>query len=136
MRVMERHVLLYDQDCGFCRWAVDRILRWDGRGRVRAATIQGSDGERLLGDLDPRERLASWHLVAPGGRRYSGGAAAAPLARLLPFGVPVALLAETFPGMTERAYRWVADNRGRLGRRLGEEACSVDPTADRRRARS
>jgi predicted DCC family thiol-disulfide oxidoreductase YuxK len=133
---MELHVLLYDQDCGFCRWAVDRILRWDRHGRVRAATIQGPEGDRLLGDLDQRERLASWHLVTPRGRRHSGGAAAAPLARLLPLGAPVALLAETFPGTTERAYRWVANNRDRFGRRLGEEACSVDPTGSRPRARS
>jgi predicted DCC family thiol-disulfide oxidoreductase YuxK len=134
--IMERHVLLYDQDCGFCRWAVDRILRWDRHVRLRAATIQGRDGDRLLDGLDQRERLASWHLVAPGGKRYSGGAAAAPLARLLPLGTPIALLAEMFPDTTERAYRWVANNRDKLGARIGKEACAVDPTAGQRRARS
>jgi predicted DCC family thiol-disulfide oxidoreductase YuxK len=133
---MEPHILLYDRDCGFCRWAVARILRRDKRHRLQAATIQGAEGDRLLGDLDRDERLASWHLVTPSGRRYSGGAAAAPLARLLPLGAPFAMLAETFPGTTERAYRWVANNRDRIARRLGEEACSVDPTADPRRARS
>ena len=133
---MEPYVLLYDQGCGFCRWALDRVLRWDRHGRLRAAAIQGPDGDRLLGDLDQRERLASWHLVTPSGERSSGAAATAPLARLLPLGAPVALLAETFPRTTERAYRWVANNRDRLGRGLGEEACSVDPSAVPPRARS
>jgi predicted DCC family thiol-disulfide oxidoreductase YuxK len=125
---VERHILLYDEDCGFCRWSLDRLLRWDRRGRLRVAPIQGEEGALLLADLDPAARLASWHLITPEGRRYSGGAAAAPLARLLPAGAPVALLAETLPRSTDRLYRWVARNRDMLGRRLGEKACAVDPS--------
>jgi predicted DCC family thiol-disulfide oxidoreductase YuxK len=108
---MERHLVLYDEDCGFCRWSLDRLLRWDRRGRLRAAPIQSPEGDRLLADLDEHDRLASWHLVTPDGRRYSGGAAAGPMARLLPAGAPVAFLAETFPRSTDRLYRWVARNR-------------------------
>jgi predicted DCC family thiol-disulfide oxidoreductase YuxK len=125
---MERHVVLYDEDCGFCRWSVDRLLRWDRYGRLRAAPIQGEEGDRLLADLTEADRLASWHLVTPDGRRYSGGAATGPMARLLPAGAPVALLAETFPRTTERIYRWVARNRDAIARRLGEQACAVDPS--------
>jgi predicted DCC family thiol-disulfide oxidoreductase YuxK len=125
---MERHLVLYDEDCGFCRWSLDRLLRWDRRGRLRAAPIQSPEGDRLLADLDEHDRLASWHLVTPDGRRYSGGAAAGPMARLLPAGAPVAFLAETFPRSTDRLYRWVARNRDSLGRRLGEQACAVDPS--------
>jgi predicted DCC family thiol-disulfide oxidoreductase YuxK len=125
---MERHLVLYDEDCGFCRWSVARLLRWDRRGRLRAAPIQGEEGDRLLADLSERDRLGSWHLVTPDGRRYSGGAATGPVARLLPAGTPVALLAETFPRSIDRLYRWVARNRDALGRRLGEEACAIDPS--------
>ncbi|HEX6263909.1 MAG TPA: DUF393 domain-containing protein [Actinomycetota bacterium] len=125
---MARHVVLYDNDCGFCRWSLDRLLRWDRARRLRAVPIQGEEGDRLLADLSEEARLASWHLVTPDGRRYSGGAAAGPLARLLPAGAPVALLADTFPRTTDRLYRWVARNRDSLGRRLGEEACAVDPS--------
>jgi predicted DCC family thiol-disulfide oxidoreductase YuxK len=54
-----------------------------------------------------RERkMASWHLVAPNGRTYSGGAAVPQLARLLPAGAPIAALASTFPRTADRAYRW------------------------------
>ena len=120
--------MLYDEDCGFCRWSLDRVLRWNRTGRLRAASIQSEEGGRVLADLSERDRLGSWHLVAPGGRRYSGGAAIAPMARLLPAGAPVAILSNAFPRPTERLYRWVARNRDSLGRRLGERACAVDPT--------
>ena len=112
---MERHVILYDEECGFCRWSLDRLLRWDRRGRLRAVPIQSDEGDRLLADLTVADRLASWHLVTPDGRRYSGGAATAPLARLLPAGAPVAIMAETFPRTTDHLYRWVARNRDSLG---------------------
>lgn len=82
----------------------------------------------MLADLSERDRLASWHLITPDGRRYSGGAATAPLARLLTAGAPVAFLADAFPRSTDRFYRWVARHRDTLGRRLGERACAVDPS--------
>jgi predicted DCC family thiol-disulfide oxidoreductase YuxK len=125
---MEEHVALYDEDCGFCRWSLARLLRWDRGGRLRAVPIQSEEGARLLADLSAQERLASWHLVTPDGRRSSGGAAAGPLARLLPAGAPIAFLAETFPRSTDRLYRWVARHRDALGRWLGEQACAVDPS--------
>jgi predicted DCC family thiol-disulfide oxidoreductase YuxK len=125
---VDRHLVLYDADCGFCRWSLDRLLRWDRAGRLRAVPIQSEEGARRLADLDNEERFGSWHLVAPDGRRWSGGAATAPLARLLPAGGPVAFLASTFPRTTERLYRWIARNRDVFGRRLGEQACAVDPS--------
>jgi predicted DCC family thiol-disulfide oxidoreductase YuxK len=112
------HVILYDRDCGFCKWSLDKILLWDRRGRLRPVAIQSTEGERLLPDMSPEQRLASWHLVGPGGAVTSAGAAAEPLARLLPGGRPLALLFRSFPRATDRAYRWVADNRGRLARML------------------
>ena len=125
---MQQHVVLFDEDCGFCRWSLDRLLRWDRHRRLRAVPIQSEEGDRLLADLSPDERLASWHLVTPDGHRSSGGAAVAPLARLLPAGAPIAFVAETFPRTTDRVYRWLARHRDALGHRLGERACSVDPS--------
>jgi len=62
------------------------------------------------------ERLDSWHLVTDSGEVVSGGAAGEPLAQALPGGRPLAALFRRFPGATERAYRWIAANRGRFGR--------------------
>jgi predicted DCC family thiol-disulfide oxidoreductase YuxK len=126
---MDRAVLLYDRACGFCRWSTARILAWDRRGRVRAVALQDPEADRLLPGMDPSVRMASWHLVTPDGRVCSGAAAVAPLARLLPGGPPIAYLAERFPVLTLVAYRWVSAHRGRLGRLLGERACSVEPGA-------
>jgi predicted DCC family thiol-disulfide oxidoreductase YuxK len=128
--LMGRAVLLYDQDCGFCRWATSRLLAWDRRGGVSAIAIQSDEGEALLRDVAPGRRLASWHLVTGDGV-FSAGAAIEPLARRLPFGRPIAGVASAFPRATERAYEVLARNRGTLGRLIGARACDVDPSDPR-----
>ncbi len=125
---MERSTLLYDADCGFCRWSLAKILRWDTRGAVRPLPLRDPQAEELLSGMDEEHRMASWHLVTPDGRVYSGGDAVPQLAGLLPAGAPVAGLARTFPSTTRRLYRWVANHREELGDRLGTQACSVDPS--------
>jgi predicted DCC family thiol-disulfide oxidoreductase YuxK len=112
-------VVLYDEDCAFCRWSLDKILAWDRHRRLRPVAIQSADGQALLANMPESERLDSWHLVLPSGEVRSAGAAAAPLAELLPAGRPLAFLFRSFPGFTERAYRWVAANRNRFARWLG-----------------
>ena len=72
--------------------------------------------------------MDSAHLVSPGGRVYSAGALVDPLFRSLPGGKPVAAAARSMPVITERVYRLVARHRTRLGRLLGADACSVDPS--------
>lgn len=107
-------VVLYDADCGFCKWLLAGLLRWDRARRVRPIALQRSEVEHLLADLPPAERMASWHLVSPDGGRRSGGTAIPPLLRLLPGGrVPAAAFAR-FPRVTERGYKWVAEHRSRL----------------------
>jgi predicted DCC family thiol-disulfide oxidoreductase YuxK len=118
--------LLYDSDCGFCRWAVDKILVWDRRRRLRPVPLQSGEADALLPGMTTETRMASWHLVLRDGRVYSGGAVAAPLLRLLPGGWPLAAVFALLPGLTERAYRSVARNRNRFGRLAGAR-CDVDP---------
>ncbi len=117
-------VVLYDEDCGFCRWSVTKILAWDRAHRLRAAPLQGEEAARLLVSIEPDHRMASAHVVLPNGRVYSGGEMAEPLFRSLPWGRPLAELARAMPRTTEHAYRIVAHNRERLGRRLGVDTCS------------
>lgn len=126
---MSEATLLYDADCGFCRWSSDRIRRWDRRGSLRVIPIQSSEGQTLLGDMDEERKMASWHLVGEDGVVHSAGAGAAPLFRLLPGGKPLAMMAGLFPKSTDRLYRLIARNREKFGRMLGEQACSVDPAA-------
>ncbi len=122
----ERDVILYDQDCGFCKWSLNKILAWDRSKRLRPVPIQSDEGERLLAALDRDARLDSWHFVRRDGKLFSGGAAAAPLVRRLPGGRALAVLFEAFPRFTDRAYRYVADRRNRWARLLGIDAqCEV-----------
>lgn len=110
--------MLYDGECGFCRWSTHRLLAWDYRGRLRAAAIQSDEGDRLLNGMPARRRLASWHLVETDGTVRSAGDAVAPLLRRLPAGTPLAVLAELFPSSTERTYRALARRRSWLGKVL------------------
>lgn len=126
---MAQAVLLYDADCGFCRWAVDRVLAWDRNNRLRVVPLQDPEADRLLPGVDPDTKMSSWHLLADG-RLFSGGAVTPPLLRLLPGGGGLAALAAAFPGTTERTYRWVSRHRDRLGRMAGAR-CEVDPTKRR-----
>ncbi|HTR74187.1 MAG TPA: hypothetical protein VMH33_02880 [Solirubrobacterales bacterium] len=135
--------VIYDADCGFCRWCLAVLLSWDhaggsgsggthgrpsppnlqvrwGRsavfGALRPLPLDTEEADRLLADLTPEQRAASWHLVDDEGRRTSAGAALAPAFSLLPGGRYPATVFAHFPGATERGYRRVAEHRGLLGR--------------------
>ena len=111
-----RLAVLYDADCGFCKWLLSILLRWDRDERLRPVALQSPEADDLLRELTPAERLASWHLVSPDGERSSGGAALPALLRTLPAGrVPAAAFAR-FPGLTDRGYRWVAEHRTQLSK--------------------
>ncbi len=108
--------VLYDADCGFCKWLLSGLLQWDRADRLSPIALQCSEAEELLRELTPAQRMASWHLISPTGERCSGGAAVPPLLRLLPAGrLPAAGFA-LFPGITDRGYRWVAEHRSQISR--------------------
>lgn len=118
----ERWTVLYDADCGFCKWLLAALLRWDRAARLRPVPLQGPEAEDLLAELEPAERLASWHLVAPTGARLSGGAAIPPLLSLLPGGRAPAAAFARFPTLTDRSYRWVAEHRSQLSKLVPSRA--------------
>jgi predicted DCC family thiol-disulfide oxidoreductase YuxK len=111
-----RWAVLYDGDCGFCKWLLSMLLRWDRAVRLQPIALQRSEADDLLQELTPTERMASWHLVSPTGERRSGGAAVAPLLRVLPAGrLPAAAFARC-PRVADRGYRWVAEHRSQLSK--------------------
>jgi predicted DCC family thiol-disulfide oxidoreductase YuxK len=125
---MPRPSVIYDEDCGFCRWSADRLRAWDRRRGLRFVPLQDREADRLLEAVPPERRGQSWHLVEPEGRVWSPGAAVPRVPRRLPLGAPFASLAEAAPGLTDRAYTAAARRRTTLGRLLGQRACAVDPS--------
>jgi predicted DCC family thiol-disulfide oxidoreductase YuxK len=119
---MATMTLLYDRDCGFCRWCLGKLLAWDRRRAVRPVAIQSGEADRLLSGMPREQRLASWHLVDESGTVRSAGAAFPALFRLLPGAAPLVALTSRTPRATDRAYRWVAGNRSRWGKLVTEGA--------------
>ena len=35
-----RATVLYDGDCGFCKWSLAKLLAWDRRGALRPLPLQ------------------------------------------------------------------------------------------------
>jgi predicted DCC family thiol-disulfide oxidoreductase YuxK len=110
--------VLYDRDCGFCRWSLAKILAWDRRRRLRPLPIQSEEGQRLLAGMPEDEQLRSWHLVHPDGRVESAGDGFPALFSRLPGGRPIAALTRRLPRLSNRGYRLVADNRDLFGKPL------------------
>jgi predicted DCC family thiol-disulfide oxidoreductase YuxK len=129
---IERVTVLYDEACGFCRWSAAKLRTWDRRGLLGFEPLGSDAAGAILHDLDPETRLDSWHLATSDGRVYSRGAAVPELLRRLPGGRVPAAAARLMPGTTDRTYRILAANRGRLGQLIGVRACAADPSRSRR----
>ncbi|HEX8741770.1 MAG TPA: DCC1-like thiol-disulfide oxidoreductase family protein [Thermoleophilaceae bacterium] len=117
----DRATVLYDRDCGFCRWTLAELLRWDRARRLRPLPIQSAEGQRLLEPVPEEDRLASWHLVTADGEVRSAERGFPGLFSRLPAGAPIALVTGAAPGVFGAGYRALVANRTRLGRRIGQE---------------
>jgi predicted DCC family thiol-disulfide oxidoreductase YuxK len=128
-------ILIYDADCGFCRWSLAWVLRADRHRRLVPLQLGTAQADALLSHLTPEERSSSWHLAAPDDRRWSSGYAAPPLLRLLPGGRVPARLLGAAPELTDRLYRWVADHRSALSRFIPERSSARADSLIRTRSR-
>jgi predicted DCC family thiol-disulfide oxidoreductase YuxK len=119
---MASATLLYDADCGFCRWSLAKILAWDRRRALRPVSLQSEEASSMLSGMPAERRMASWHLVDAEGEVRSAGAGFPQLLRLLPGGSPLAAATARTPRLTERGYRWVAGHRSLFGRLISDRA--------------
>ena len=129
--------ILYDADCGFCRWSLAQLLRLDRRNCLRPVSLQQPEADTLLAGMAHHERMASWHLVDDDGCVYSGGDALAPLLRLMPGGRPFAAALAALPAVGDVAYRTVAGRRSSLGRLIPAASAArarqrIEAATDRR----
>lgn len=114
--------VLYDRDCGFCRWSVARLLRADRSRRLDPVAIQSPEGERLLAGVPEQSWLESAHAVGPDGRVLSGGDAAPLIASCLRGGRGLSAAAGAVPPLTRTGYSLVASNRSLVGKLVGASA--------------
>jgi predicted DCC family thiol-disulfide oxidoreductase YuxK len=114
-------IVLYDHACGFCKVMLALLLSWDRANRLRPVPIQSPRGDDLLADIEPEDRLKSWHVVDAQGVLRSGGAGIPVIFKALHMGAPIADIASRFPTAASQTYDWVAAHRALLGRPLGAQ---------------
>ncbi|MPZ23946.1 MAG: DUF393 domain-containing protein [Dehalococcoidia bacterium] len=81
---MPRSILLYDDDCRFCRACVDLVGAWDRRGRLALLPFSDAEAREALSRVDEELRDRSMHIVRPDGRIESAGDAMVGLLDALP----------------------------------------------------
>lgn len=117
-------VLLFDGGCGFCRTWVNRLARWDRRGRIRLVPSQSRTSVEGLPHIDDAALDQAMHFVTPDGRVYRGARALPAMLRYLRGGAllrPLLFLPGVLPA-ADRIYDRIAANRHRLG--CGGDSCS------------
>jgi predicted DCC family thiol-disulfide oxidoreductase YuxK len=109
-------IVFYDRDCGFCRYLMAKLLRWDARNQLEPFAIQDADEASPLAPMSESERMASWHVALADGSVVSAGAALPIVLDLLGRFKLAARAFRRYPQLTERAYRWVVVHRSTLGK--------------------
>ena len=105
-------ILLFDGHCSLCNAAVDFVLKRDAKKKLLFASIQGSEGQRVLKMYQlPPSYLETLVLVEQG-QVYLGSTAALRVARLLGGGWPLFYSLIIIPkGLRDRIYQWIGTHR-------------------------
>lgn len=120
-------ILLFDGHCSLCNAAVDFVLKRDAKKKLLLASMQGSEGQRVLKMYQlPPSYLETLVLVEQG-QVYLGSTAALRVARLLGGGWPLFYSLIIIPkGLRDQIYQWIGTHRYKwFGRRA---SCRI-PTA-------
>ena len=119
-------MLIYDDQCDFCRRWSGRFARWTRRHSVRLVPLSDDRARALTGKTQV-ELERAMHLVTAEGAVFVGAAAVRELLALVPWGW-VPRTAFRIPGamrMADRVYVFVASRRQRSG--CGGEHCGRLP---------
>jgi predicted DCC family thiol-disulfide oxidoreductase YuxK len=133
----EPYIVFYDGRCRICRRARQTLGRFAPAGAVRF--VDANDAEKLarypeMAGADVRGQM---YVREPGGAVSCGFDALVSLAPLMPAISWLSPLLRLRPvrAVGRRAYRWVADNRYRLGGQAPchDGACGFNPAIGRSR---
>ena len=109
-------VVIYDGQCPFCRIQVQRLARWDGRGRLAFLSLHDPRVVQRYPDLTRQMLMQEMYVIDRRGRRHAGAAALRYLSRRLPrlwWLAPWLHIPGTL-ALWQAAYRWVARRRYQL----------------------
>ncbi|MDB5351878.1 MAG: thiol-disulfide oxidoreductase [Planctomycetota bacterium] len=126
----DKAILIFDGVCNFCNRSVNFVMKRDRRGRFLFASNQSEAGAALLRKfgVDPAS-VQSIYLVE-GDRLWSKSAAAAQIARRLPFPWNLGYASVIVPRVfRDGVYDWIARNRYRWFGKA--DSCRL-PTQDER----
>ncbi len=111
---MKKALLIYDDECPFCRAARDWVMVRAKSGTIIPLPCQSDERQNLLPGIREADCLDAMHLVLPDGSIYAGDAAVEMLLPLLRPGWSWLRLFFRFPGIrliTPVLYRYIARHR-------------------------
>jgi len=112
-RAAGRPILIYDDQCAFCRRWVRRLKRWDRADAIVLLPLADPEAP-LVARRDTAALRRAAHLVRPDGTVFAGAAAARELFGFLPLGW-ILRAAMRIPGVlpvAEMVYAWIARTWG------------------------
>lgn len=120
-------VVIYDGHCRFCTNQVQKLARWDGKGRLAFLSLHDAEVARRYPQLSYDDLMKQMYVVTPAGKQYAGAAAFQYLTRRLPRLYPLAAVVHipfSLP-LWQWLYRQVAIRRYKIAGKI-DEACDGD----------
>lgn len=121
------YTVVYDGTCTICKRLVRGLEQWDRKKILEIVPSQAPQVQARFPWIAARAYRESIQLIGAGGETWQGAAAIEQLLDVLPRGAFLSWMF-SIPGvrpLAERAYRWIARNRYRLG--CGEHCQFVGP---------
>jgi len=124
---VEKSVVVYDGECGFCRTQVERIRDMDRNHEFECVPFQTPGLEERFPQLANVDFNTGMRLIMPDGRTHVGADAIQQIAVRLPVWRRLAWLYHVpiLHGLSQWAYAWVARHRMRLSGTCKSCACEV-----------
>lgn len=119
-------LVIFDGDCEFCCAQVQRLHRWDGKGRLAFKSLHDPDVAQYVPDLSHDELMREMLVLTRDGRRFGGAKAFRYLSRRLPklwWLVPLIHVPGSLP-FWNWAYQTIALHRYRFNSGWHRGTCS------------
>jgi predicted DCC family thiol-disulfide oxidoreductase YuxK len=113
---MDDATLVYDDDCGFCTWSADWIVERSDLELVGFSELSPELLERLPDDYEECAHLVTDDAVYSCGESVEQALLRSEYADEIRPLYEFARQFEEYADLRERAYRWGADNRDKLGK--------------------